>query len=171
MPIIETTIYSVFVLKYAALYLKNWPKDYVFPFGIISYIGLMLWGFIVRRSLFLISFVFNQMCYYLKLRFKHINEGLNHLKCYQSSYTLFILIKGHHNICNSIEKYNKFWSNLLLIDAIFYSILFLIYNYINLHSNKALTLFSTLLINSSVISAFLYIYMSASSVSKQVQIN
>ncbi len=123
---------------YLWLFLTNWPKQFLIPYGINAYITHILWTYYVSPHAFSILFIFHQINYFLELRFIHANKNLqNILKSHKlnpainRSTELIQILQKHNQFCLTVSQFNKFWSFELLMDAILYSSMILVLAYIS----------------------------------------
>jgi hypothetical protein len=111
----------------------NWPQDYFWN-GISSCFGSCLWIWCLIPHMISLMLVFHQMCYYLQLRFDSVNELFrNYSKSRKKKIILELnkILKKHNKICETVKKYNEFWSIPLLMDAILYTSMVLFISYIS----------------------------------------
>jgi len=123
------------------IFLINWPEEFII-YGIFSYLSYFLWLWYVVPHICSTIFIFNQMCYYLMLRFNYCNDLL---KIYSSiNYSIEKvekfrrILQNHDHICSLISKFNHFWSYPLLLDAIMYTSLSILMFYLAFFSDIVL---------------------------------
>ena len=156
------------ILKYLPLYLKNWPKKLIFPYGILSFISFLIFFNLIKRHVFMIPLIFTQMTDYLKLRFVSINNSLKMCQNRGNTSNVVKLIGSHQKVCRTTEELNSFWSPILLLDMIFYSIVFLVYNYVNIKSDEKLSAIISTLFSIMILIYYFISFMPSALVNQKV---
>jgi hypothetical protein len=167
--------YSLLVVipVYFWQFLTNWPKEYLIPYGILSYLIHVFWVWFNSPHAMSTIFIFHQICYYLKLRFVYVNELLENFSKLKNpinrSNELIDILHKHNQICETVAKYNKFWCFEILVNVVLYSSFIMSMAYIGFFSGIefGLKLFfgSFALI---LISCFSCVFFSAALVATQV---
>jgi hypothetical protein len=156
-------------------FLTYWPKEYLIPYGIFSYLIHLFWIWFNCPHIMSTIFIFHQICYYLKLRFVCVNELLENFSKLKNpinrSNELIDILHKHNQICETVAKYNKFWCFEILVNVALYSFFVMSITYIGFfsHIELGLKLFfgSFALI---LISCFFCVLFSAAFVAIQVLI-
>jgi hypothetical protein len=159
------------------LFLINWPENYLFPYGILALLSLLIWIWYMFPHAVGTLCIFHQMCYYLNLRFNSVNKSFERISL-KNNYNdvrveeLKLILCEHNLICGIVKKYNDFWSIVLLSDALIHTFFALIMIYLAFFSPNLLFIrifFSTFAL--LFISCLLFAIISAASVSTQVYIS
>ncbi len=119
-------------------FLTKWPKEYLIPFGLFSYLIHLFWIWFSGSHVMSTIFIFHQMCYYLKLRYVYVNELLEnfskHKNLINRSNELIDILLKHNQICETVAKYNKFWCFEMLVNVVLYSFFIMSITYIGFFS-------------------------------------
>jgi len=123
------------------IFLTNWPKQLII-YGIPSFLCFLLWLYYYIPHVCSTICVFNQMFYYVVLRFDYCNHYLEEFSSIsyraENFEKLRHILQEHNQICSMVSKFNGFWSYPLLLDAIQYTSLSILMFYLALFSDLVL---------------------------------
>ena len=158
--------------------LNSWPQEFRQSF--LAYLWSLvslLWIYYNQKSIKSCLIIFNQICYYITLRFRKFDTNLNHLLLNWDKYNesnikrLWALLQEHNSISDLTLNCNKFWSLFILTNTVIKVPLLLLAIHVTLfydipNSGRMVAIFMTF-------SVFLYttlIYYSAAQVEYAVSI-
>ena len=104
--------------------LARWPEEY--RYSIWAYLWSFIsvfWIYFNQKSIKSCLIIFNQICYYITLRFQRFDTNLNHLYYNWNKYNetnhrrLLALLRDHDNITDLTLNCNKFWSLFIITNT------------------------------------------------------
>jgi hypothetical protein len=160
------------LIVYEEFFRLYWPQEFLYPFGIICYVTTILWSHYVVIHFNGYIFIFNQICYYLMIRFEECNKSLKRLLKDRNISSLSKILVEHNSIYELVVEYNSFWKFVLLIDALLFSLILCFITYLAFFSPLVFWFkFIFSIFTLFVMFCFLIIFFSAAFVSSKVRTN